>query len=413
MNKYLTKKILLPILTTMLIVFATNSLARAAYTPPVQTEEDFQRWLKDFKKVAIKKGITPSTVETAFKDVHLNHKILKSDRKQPESFSTFWQYFKRATSEFRIKKGQEMYQKHLPQLREITKKYGVPERIIVAFWGLETNYGSYTGYHPIIESLATLSYDPRRSKFFSSELLSALKIIDKNHIQASQMKGSWAGAMGQCQFMPSNYLRYAIDGDNDGKKDLWNSLPDVFNSMGNFLKKIGWQRGEHWGREVSLPKGFDLSLADSSTKRSLQAWQDLGIKLADGRKFPSLHETMYAKLVLPYDYSGPAFLVYKNFIVIKRWNNSDKYALAVGHLADRIVGLGPLSKSQPKNDRSMTRKQVIELQQLLLKQGYKIGNADGIAGSKTRKALRDFQSKHNLPSDGYPSYRMLKILRES
>ena len=413
MNRQAAQKHLLPLLALLLIFFVNNSFARAPYTPPVQTEQSFQLWLTDFKKIARQKGIRESTLQSAFKNVHLNHKILTSDRKQPESFSTFWQYFKRATSEWRIQKGQEMYQKHLPQLREVTKKYGVPERILVAFWGLETNYGSYTGYHPIIESLSTLSYDQRRSQFFTKELLSALKIIDKNHVKANQMKGSWAGAMGQCQFMPSNYLRYAIDGDNDGKKDLWNSLPDIFNSMGNFLNKIGWQRGEHWGREVALPKGFDLALADSSTKRTLQEWQDLGIKLADGRKLPSINETMSAKLVLPYDYTGPAFLVYQNFRVIKRWNNSDKYALAVGHLADRIVGLGPLSKSQPKHDRSMTRKQVTELQQHLLKQGYKIGSADGIAGSKTRKALRDFQSKHQLPSDGYPSYRMLKILRNN
>ena len=396
----------------LLSTIITSSFAKTPYTPPVQTEEDFQNWLLEFKQHAIKKGISAETVKLAFKNISLNTKILESDRKQPESVSTFWQYFKRATSEWRINKGREMYQKHLPLLSKVTKKYGIPERILVAFWGLETNYGNYTGYHSIIESLATLSYDPRRSTFFTSELLSALKIIDQGHIEAENMQGSWAGAMGQCQFMPSNYLRYAVDGDNDGKKDLWNSYPDIFNSMGNFLQKLGWQAGEHWGREVMLPKNFDYSFADGRTKRSLEEWQDLGLKLADGRNLPSVNETMYAKLILPYDYRGPAFLVYQNFGIIKRWNNSTKYALAVGHLADRIIGLPGLSKSQPKNDQSITKKQTLELQQMLLNQGYKLGEADGIAGSKTRKALREYQKANHLPSDGHPSFRMFKILKE-
>lgn len=400
--------------TNLLILFTfflSINFAQAAYSPPAQTEQDFQRWLKSFKKTGLEHKIPTQTIEEAFRNIHLNHKILELDRKQPEFFSTFWQYFERATSPWRISNGKKLYQKHLPQLTQITKEYGIPERILVSFWGLETNYGNFTGNHSIIEALATLSYDKRRRDFFQSELISALKILDKGYVKPSVMKGSWAGAMGQCQFMPSNYLRYAVDGDQDGKKDLWNSLPDVFNSMGNFLQQLGWKRGENWGREVNLPANFNLSLADGKTEYSLKKWRQLGLTLVDGRNLPNVEEPMNAKLILASDYRGPAFLVYHNFFVIKKWNRSNKYALAVGHLADRIVGRNALSKSKPDDDKALSRNQMIEMQTLLTNQGYSLGKADGIAGGKTKKAIREYQKKQKIAADGYPSYRMLKILR--
>ncbi len=382
-----------------------------AYDPPPQSEADFQAWLKGFKKQARQDGISQQTLNKAFKNVHLNERVLELDRRQPEFTRTFWQYFNRAVTDWRIETGQKLYEKYKPQLQEVTREYGVPGRFLIAFWGMETNFGGYTGNTPIIESLATLSYDPRRSEFFQKELMAALRIIDQGHIDPDQMKGSWAGAMGQCQFMPSNYLRYAVDADNSGKRDLWNSLPDVFFSMGNFLNELGWQREENWGREVTLPENFDLALADGRTKRSLDDWRQLGLKLADGRPLPEAD--MKAALLLPYDYRGPAFLVFDNFDVIKRWNRSDSYALAVGHLADRIVGRPPLSKTAPKDDKSLTRDQIKELQERLALAGEDIGKIDGIAGSKTRSALRAFQLQNGLPADGYPSYRMLKILQKT
>jgi membrane-bound lytic murein transglycosylase B len=382
-----------------------------AYEPPPQSDADFQAWLKDFKKQARQDGISQQTLNKAFKNVHLNERVLELDRRQPEFTRTFWQYFNRAVTDWRIETGQKLYEKYKPQLQEVTREYGVPGRFLIAFWGMETNFGGYTGNTPIIESLATLSYDRRRSEFFQKELMAALRIIDQGHIDPAQMKGSWAGAMGQCQFMPSNYLRYAVDADNSGKRDLWNSLPDVFFSMGNFLNELGWQREENWGREVTLPENFDLALADGRTKRSLDDWRQLGLKLADGRPLPEAD--MKAALLLPYDYRGPAFLVFDNFDVIKRWNRSDSYALAVGHLADRIVGRPPLSKTAPKDDKSLTRDQIKELQERLALAGEDIGKIDGIAGSKTRSALRAFQLQNGLPADGYPSYRMLKILQKT
>lgn len=401
-------KILNIITFAFLITFATHSVS---YTPPEQTEEKFQAWVAEFKKEALKQGISQRTLDKAFKDVHLNLRVLGLDRRQPEFSQTFWQYFNRAITKWRVEKGQELYKKHQEQLNEITKKYGVPGRFIIAFWGLETNYGGYTGNTKIIESLATLAYDPRRSKFFTSELLAALKIIDLGHVPIEQMRGSWAGAMGLPQFMPSNYLKYAVDGDNNGKIDLWNSLPDVFNSMGSFLKTIGWQEEENWGREVSLPDGFNLALADGRTEKPLTEWENLGIKLADGRSLPSAN--LQARLLLPSDYRGPAFLVFENFQVIKRWNRSNNYALAVGHLADRIINRPALSKKAPKNDAALSKIELKEIQERLNLLGFNAGTADGISGPITRKAIRAYQVKHKLPADAFPSKSLLKSLRNA
>lgn len=371
-------------------------------------EAEFQSWVEKFKLQAVEQGISKSTLDRAFENVSLNEKVLELDSRQPEFTRTFWQYFKNAVTEWRIAKGRYLYQKHRRLLDQVTKKYGVPGRVLVAFWGMETNFGGYTGNIPIIESLATLAFDPRRSEFFSKELLDALKILDQGHVTLDEMKGSWAGAMGQCQFMPSNYVRYAVDGDGDGKKDLWGSLPDVFFSAGNFLATLGWQKQENWGREVTLPKGFDYALADGKTGRLLKEWSQMGLTLADGRPLP--REEMQAKLILPSDYRGPAFLVFENFKVIKRWNNSTNYALGVGHLADRIIGRAPLSKNAPLDDKALSKTQMKTIQERLNGLGFDAGTPDGIAGSKTRNALREFQVARNLPADGYPSQKMFDML---
>lgn len=373
-------------------------------------QKGFEIWLDNFKNKAKAKGISQTTLDMAFKNVKLNDGVLESDATQAEFTKTFFDYFNKAVSKYRIANGQKFYKEHRALLDQVTKKYGVPGRFIVAFWGMETNYGSYTGNLPIIESLATLAYDPRRSAFFTNELLSALTILDKGHVRLSQMKGSWAGAMGQCQFMPSNYLKYAVDGDGDGKINLWDSLPDVFHSAANFLNHLGWQKEENWGREVQLPKNFDYALADNKTKRSLKAWKNLGITLADGRQIPNVD--LQARLLLMTDYKGPAFLVYDNFKVIKRWNNADKYAVAVGHLADRIVNRPALTKKQPLNDKSLSRTQIQNLQTMLNKLGFNTGKPDGIAGSNTRKAIRAFQVKYKKPADGFPSQRIYRLIEE-
>ncbi|VAW48520.1 Membrane-bound lytic murein transglycosylase B, partial [hydrothermal vent metagenome] len=335
------------IIVTLLL---TISLTAHAQSSVPEEEQAFQNWLTHFKQQARQAGISEQTLTEAFKDIHLSQKVLESDRKQPEFTRTFFEYFYSAVSQDRIITGRQQYQKHQKLLNQVTEKYGIPSHILVSFWGMETNYGRYTGNIPIIQSLVTLAYDPRRTTFFSKQLIAALKIIDQGHVHPDQMKGSWAGAMGQVQFMPTNYLQYAVDGDKDGKINLWDSLPDAFHSAGNFLQHLGWNPKQTWGEEISLPKRFNYALADNKTQRTITEWQLLGITQTNGQPLTT-DLTQTAKLILPSDYRGPAFLVYDNFQIIKRWNNSNNYALAVGHLSNRILGKPPLSKKQPKDDK--------------------------------------------------------------
>jgi membrane-bound lytic murein transglycosylase B len=394
----------LPALLTLALLL-TFSLPAAA-----QTEDEFQVWLQGFKKQALQAGISKTTLDTAFAGVRPNDRVLELDRRQPEFTRTFWQYLELTVTDRRIQRGGELLRKHHALMDQVTRKYGIPGRFLVAFWGMESNFGDHTGSIPIIESLATLSFDQRRRDFFSNQLIYALRILDEGHIPLVQMKGSWAGAMGQTQFMPYNYVHFAVDGDGSGRKDLWNSLPDVFHSAGNFLESLGWKRGENWGREVRLPANFDYALADGTTRRPLKEWRAMGLSLADGRAIPD--EDITAALLLSGDYRGPAFLVYNNFFVIKRWNNSNHYALAVGLLADRLIGRPPLSKTRPADDHALSGQQIAEIQEHLNLLGFATGKPDGIAGSKTRSALRQFQTAHKLPADGFPSIGILDHLRQ-
>ncbi len=398
-------------LITVTLLLTINVSVHAQSSMP-EEEQAFQHWLTNFKQQARQAGISEQTLTEAFKDIHLSQKVLDSDRKQPEFTRTFFEYFYSAVSQDRIITGRQQYQKHQKLLNQVTEKYGIPSHILVSFWGMETNYGRYTGNIPIIQSLVTLAYDPRRTTFFSKQLMAALTIIDQGHVQPSQMKGSWAGAMGQVQFMPTNYLQYAVDGDGDGKINLWDSLPDAFHSAGNFLQHLGWNPQQTWGEEISLPKNFNYALADNKTKRTITEWQSLGIRQANGQPLTTQPE-LTAKLILPSDYRGPTFLVYDNFQVIKRWNNSNNYALAVGHLSNRILGKPILSKQQPKDDKGMSRDQMEQLQTILNQLGHNAGEPDGIAGSKTRNALRAFQVANQLPADGAPSYHMLQQLKKA
>ncbi|MCF6345776.1 MAG: lytic murein transglycosylase [Thiomicrorhabdus sp.] len=411
------KQIFRVALATITLLMTVNTAVYAQSSMP-ENEKSFQHWLNDFKQQARQAGISEQTLNEAFKNIRPSPKVLDSDRKQPEFTRTFYQYFNSAVSKNRVNVGQKEYQSHQALFNDVSQKYGIPSQILASFWGMETNYGRYTGNIPIIQSLVTLAYDPRRTTFFSKQLMAALKIIDQGHVQPSQMKGSWAGAMGQVQFMPTNYLQYAVDGDGDGKINLWDSLPDAFHSAGHFLQTLGWNPEQGWGKEVTLPKTFDYALADGKTKRTLKAWKTLGVQETNGQplKFDGSNngsETQTAKLLLPSDYRGPAFLVYDNFQIIKRWNNSNNYALAVGHLSNRILGKPPLSKKQPKDDKGLSRDQMKQIQRLLNQLGYAAGEPDGIAGSKTRSALRAFQVAQKIPADGAPSYRMLQVLKKA
>lgn len=378
---------------------------------PVQALETpvFATWLKDFRAEAAALGISQATLEQSLSDLEPDPEVLELDRRQPEFSQTFWAYLSRRVTPARIELGRELLAKHRPLLERIKAQYGVQPHFLVAFWGLETNFGSFTGNKPVIRSLATLAYDARRSAFFRRELLNALRIIDAGHISAAELSGSWAGATGQLQFMPSTFVQYAVDGDKDGRLDIWHSYPDMFASAANYLSSVGWRPKEIWGREVRLPPDFDLSLAQLEIEKPISEWQKLGVRRANGRNLPSAN--FASSIVLPGGAKGPAFLVYQNFRSILVWNRSLLYALSVGHLSDQLIHLGSLLAKRPKKEQPLRYTEVAELQGLLLSLGFNPGTPDGIIGSKTRAAIRAYQRTAKLPADGYPTVKLLDGLR--
>lgn len=298
--------------------------------------QTFDQWLDQVRIEAINKGISERTVQKALSDVKPIPRVIELDRKQPEGRMSFEEYYSKVINQRRIDEGRKMYVRHRGQLEKAAQKYGVPAHYIVALWGIETNYGSNTGGFGVVPSLATLAHDGRRSKFFRAELMNALKILDAGHISLANMKGSWAGAMGQNQFMPSSFHAFAVDGNHDGKRDIWTSLPDVFASTANYLSKSGWKGDERWGREVKLPRGFAQSLTGLKTRKSLSAWEKMGVTLPSGAALPSARD-IKASIVTPDGLAGRAFLVYDNFRVIMKWNKSTYFATSVGLLANQIV----------------------------------------------------------------------------
>jgi membrane-bound lytic murein transglycosylase B len=375
---------------------------------PGSGTEDFSAWLEGLRQEARAKGISDATLHEALDDLQPIPRVIELDQKQPEFTQTFWHYLDARVTEDRIERGRMLREIHAELLDSIAEKYGVQPRFLMAFWGLETNFGDYLGGFPVIGSLATLAHDPRRSDFFRSELLEALSIIDNGHISADEMIGSWAGAMGQPQFMPSTFVRFAVDADNDGRRDIWHSLPDVFASAANFLAKSGWQKDKTWGREVKLPPDFPLELTGLEVEKSLAAWQVLGVKKINGEDLPAVNVS--GSILLPAGYGGPAFLVYNNYRVILQWNRSDLYAIAVGYLADRIAGSGPLATVRPASEQRLSRNQVEKIQQLLSTRGFDPGPIDGVIGSQTRQAIKEFQRTAKLPADGHPSPELLEEL---
>lgn len=368
---------------------------------------EFVECVVRLKDTARERGISNLVVDKDLAAVNYVARVIELDRKQPEFSESFATYFERRVTEDRIVRGRALLTEHRQLLNRISREFGVPAQYLVSFWGLETNFGGYFGKMPILDSLATLACDPRRSEYFTGELINALKIIDEGSITAEKMQGSWAGAMGHTQFMPSVFLRYALDYDGDGKRDLWGSLPDALASAANFLRGIGWQKEQRWGREVSLPKDFPYEKAGLATSLSLQQWQSLGVRQSSGADLP--REDMQASLLVPTGHGGPAFLVYDNFHVIMRWNRAEAYALAVGHLADRINGAGTL-KRQPVQAPRLSREQIVNLQTALNEGGFSAGEPDGVLGPGTRAAISRYQQSRQQVADGFISRALLAEL---
>ncbi|WP_186394660.1 lytic murein transglycosylase [Stappia sp. TSB10GB4] len=373
-----------------------------------KADPGFTAFVDSFWPTAREAGVSQATYRRAFQGVVPDPDTIRLMNRQSEFVKPIWEYLDTAVSDTRVEKGREMLATYARELAVIENRYGVERHAVVAIWGMETNYGSFMGQHYVVRALATLAYAaPRRREFWQRELVTALQILEAGHVAPDRMEGSWAGAMGHTQFMPSSWKQYAADYDGDGRRDIWTNIPDALASTANYLKRHGWQSGKTWGYEVELPRGFDYTLAD--TDRSIADWARLGVRRPGGRDFPRPSDN--AELVLPAGASGPAFLMLKNFFVIKRYNNATAYALAVGHLADRIRGGGPFVHAWRRDALPLSRPQAEELQTLLNRRGFSVGTADGQVGPATRRGIRAYQTSAGLIPDGYASVALLEHIR--
>jgi len=376
-----------------------------------QTQSGFQRWVTNFRSVALANGISARTYDRAFKGVKLNMRVVQLDRKQAEFSRQIWDYLDTATSPKRVKNGQAMLAKHKRTLNAIEKKYGVDKEVVLAVWGLESSYGKNMGDINIIEALATLAYDGRREKFGKQQLLEALRIIQSGDITPNRMMGSWAGAMGHTQFIPTSYQASAQDFTGDGKRNIWdpNDPSDALASTANYLKKAGWTLNQPWGIEVKLPKGFYYGNASLEVKATPARWTELGVRTVRGKRIPNHGK---GSVFLPAGSDGPAFIVFKNFKVIKRYNNANSYAMAVGHLADRIKGGGNFVKEWPRGPGALKLDEKLEVQELLNRAGYDLGEPDGIIGPKTIDAVSAIQISWGEQPSGKADQAFLNTLRK-
>ncbi len=370
----------------------------------------FEAWKETMKAEAVAAGIAPAVVAAALNPATVQPRALELDSRQPEFNLTFGGYFKNAVPDSRIALGREMYAKNKALFDQIGAQWGVQPRFLVAFWGLETNFGNNLGGFNVIDTLATLAWDGRRAAFFKAQLLDALRIIQDGHVTRDAMIGSWAGAMGQMQFMPSTFRAHAADGDGNGHINVWTSLPDALSSAARYLHDLEWKHDQTWGREVRLPRPFDYGRTGVNNRLPLSDWAKMGVTRTDGGPLPT-PDGMTGAIILPAGHQGPAFLVYDNYFSILHWNRSQLYALAVGHLADRIAGEGPLVAAAPANDRPLRTSEVEEIQTLLNGLGHDAGTPDGMVGSQTREAIRSFQTAAGLPADGYANAALLDRLR--
>ncbi len=361
--------------------------------------EDFPACLEGIARQAESRGVGARGLD-ALLGVERLPRVIELDRSQPEFQQTFSAYLAGRVTATRVATGRLMLASYRPLLERLTRQYGVPGRYLVAFWGLETNYGGYLGGMRTLDALATLACDERRSAFFTDELIIALRVLEREALDPARFRGSWAGAVGHTQFMPSTYAEHAVDGDGDGRIDLWNSVEDALTSAAQYLESLGWRRGERWGREVRLPTDFAYENSGLDRRRPLDDWRAMGVTTAGGRALPP--GDIEAAVIVPMGHRGPAFLVYPNFEVILDWNRSRSYALSVGHLADRIAGGGSLVADLPDVEIRLRKSQISALQERLAALGFDPGAVDGRIGPATRRALRSWQAGNGRIADGYP-----------
>jgi membrane-bound lytic murein transglycosylase B len=390
---------------------ATASSAQVSPMRTAPLPAGFARWIDRFRPRALAAGIEPATFDSAFASVEYLDDVIARDRTQAEFVKPIWEYLDSAVSETRIANGRAALATHRATLDRIEARFGVEKEVVVAIWGLESAYGAQRGGTPILSALATLAYDGRRAVFFEAELLAALRIIQAGDTAPGAMRGSWAGAMGHTQFMPSSFLAHAVDFGSDGRRDIWSDDPtDALASAAAYLAAAGWTRGAPWGVEIALPDGFDYAAARRGALRPVREWSAAGLRRVDGRALPD-HGP--AAVVLPAGARGPAFLVYSNFEVIARYNNAVAYVLGIGHLSDRLGGGAPFARAWPRGDAVLTTEQRQELQERLTRAGHDTGGIDGRLGPATAAAVRAYQARSGLVPDGYPTLDLLRRLRRA
>ncbi len=384
-----------------------RQVAEKVATP---AKQGFSDWVSAFRARALEKGITAETFDPAMRDRQYDAEIIKRDRNQAEFTKTIWDYLDTAVSDLRVENGKAALAQWDTTLDRIEAEYGVEKEVVVAIWGLESAYGTFRGGEPVINGLTTLAFDARRSSFFEGELIQALRILQTGDTSLDRMKGSWAGAMGHTQFMPSSYQRHAVDFDGDGKRNIWEDDPvDALASTAAYLKHFGWTKGQPWGEEVKILQGFDYALADRKIAKLPSEWSKLGVKpvsgLLDDKRGP-------ASILLPGGSEGAAFMIYGNFAVIERYNTADAYVIGVGHLSDRIGGADPFQQDWPRRLRALTKDEREELQERLTAAGYGPLKVDAKMGPLTVNAVRGFQRAQEITPDGYPSLDVLERLRK-
>jgi membrane-bound lytic murein transglycosylase B len=370
---------------------------------------NFPGCLARLAPLAARRGVPANAFAALTRGLAPDLRIMDLLDNQPEFAKSFWDYLDLLITDDRIVQGRALIDKYARTFDEVERTYGVDRYVITAIWGVETDYGALTGNRPVIRSTATLACVGRRQRYFRDEFIAALQILLRGDIPANRFVGSWAGAFGPTQFMPTAFNRYAVDFDRDGRRDVVDSMPDVIASTANNLKKDGWDSGKTWGYEVVVPANFNFMLADSDRQMSLRDWERLGIKRLQGKPFPRPEDRAF--LLLPAGVQGPGFLMLHNFRVIMRYNPAEAYALAIGHLADRLRGGEPFAQEWPRYERVLSREERLELQQLLAAHGYDVGEPDGQLGARTRAAIRQFQAKIGLVPDGFASTGILEALR--
>lgn len=393
--------------------FIQHAQAEVAPPPPsndrnCRNEVAFPRWIEDFKKEAVRDGIKPQTIQATIGGMTPDQSVIGRDRKQSFFSQTFLDFYGKLATKSREQQGRVYLQKYKPTFDRAEKEFGVPGAVITGFWALESDFGIGMGNLPVMRSLLTLAWDCRRGELFREELKAAMKIIERGDLRADEMIGSWAGELGQTQFLPQHYFNYALDYDQDGRRDLIRDIPDIIGSTANFIKSLGWRAGEPWLEEVRLTKDLPWDQADLTIELPRSQWAQWGVTGVSG-KLPA--DGLKASLLLPMGRNGPALLAYQNFRVYTSWNQSLTYATTAAHLAVRMAGAPYLGRGNGQPVNSLSYEQAKELQALLQKQGFDVGEIDGKLGAATRKAVKVMQQKLKLPADSYPTPELLAALR--